>query len=322
MKAFVYVSPGIAEVTDLPDPEIGPGEVLVRPKRVGICHSDFDLFNGRYILPLHYPIVPGHEWMGEVALVGTDVTRFSVGDRVVGECAVSDDQHFGFTINGALSELARVDASWLHKVPDSMSDSVGALIEPFTVGYAATDKIDASDDVVIFGGGPIGLCALVSARAKGGRVFLVELDPNRRKLGLELGATAAIDPFDTNVVEKVLSLTEGRGASRVIEATGRPNVMAQTLEVAAFGAYITNVGINVSDTGEALLGLIVAKNLTIRGQVGSAGVWGNAIRFMERLDTDLSQLVSQEFALDQANEALSAAGAREKNVKVHIRPQG
>ena len=322
MKAFVYTAPGKAEVMEIDQPEIGPTEVLVRPKMVGICHSDFDLLDGNYILPFEYPVTPGHEWMGEIVEVGASVTTFAVGDRVAGECSVADDQHFGFTIDGAMSELMRVESAWLHKLPEGMSDTVGALIEPFTVAYGATDKIDASDDVVVFGAGPIGLCAVVSASGKGGRVILVEPDAQRRELGKDLGASDVVDPISTDVVEEIHALTNGKGATRVIEATGRPQVMAQTLLVACYGGYITNIGINVGDTAEALLGLIVEKSLTIRGQVGSPGVWPQAIKFLGRQKVDLSKIVSQQFALDDARAALDASAARDKNIKIHVRPQG
>jgi threonine dehydrogenase-like Zn-dependent dehydrogenase len=322
MKAFVYTAPGKAEVSEIPDPVIAPTECLVKPLMVGICHSDFDLLDGNYILPFDYPVTPGHEWMGEITEVGSRVSGFEVGDRVVGECSVADDQHFGFTIDGAMSELMKVESAWLHKVPEGMSDTVAALIEPFTVAYGATDKIDASDDVVVFGAGPIGLCAVVSASGKGGRVILVEPDAQRRELGKSLGASETIDPLNADVVAEVMRLTGGRGATRVIEATGRPAVMAQTLEVACYGGYITNIGINVGDKGEALLGLIVEKNLSIRGQVGSVGVWPEAIRFLGRQDVDLSQIVSKVFPLEEARDALDASAARDKNIKIHVRPQG
>lgn len=321
MKALVYSSPGNAEVIETESPKIGNTECLVRPIQVGICHSDFDLLDGKYILPVNYPIIPGHEWFGEVIEVGSDVGGFRIGDRVVGECNVADDQHFGFTINGALSTEMKVESAWLHKVPDSMDDNVAALIEPFTVAYGATDTIDASDDVVIFGAGPIGLCSVVAASGKGGRVILIEPDENRRQLGIKLGAFETIDPISEDVVARVYELTNGVGASRIIEASGRPSVMAQTLEVAKYGGYITNVGINVGDTATAQLGLIVAKSLRIRGQVGSVGVWPAAITFLGRQNIDLSVIVSQVFPLEKAMEALAASEQRDKNIKVHVRPQ-
>ena len=105
MKALVFEGPRQAAVRELDVPTIGPDEVLVRSRNVGICHSDFELYEGRYIIPVSYPIIPGHEWSGEVAEVGSSVTSLGSGDRVVGECVVNNgDDHFGFSISGANAE--------------------------------------------------------------------------------------------------------------------------------------------------------------------------------------------------------------------------
>ena len=88
MKALVFEAPQRAVLTDIDHPEIGPDDVLVRSHAVGICHSDFELYEGRYIIPVSYPIIPGHEWCGEVVETGSSVTGLSPGDAVVGECVV------------------------------------------------------------------------------------------------------------------------------------------------------------------------------------------------------------------------------------------
>ena len=88
MKALVFEAPQRAVLTDIDHPEIGPDDVLVRSHAVGICHSDFELYEGRYIIPVSYPIVPGHEWCGEVVETGSSVVGLSPGDAVVGECVV------------------------------------------------------------------------------------------------------------------------------------------------------------------------------------------------------------------------------------------
>ena len=109
MKALVFEEPRRAVVRDLEVPTIATDEVLVRSRNVGICHSDFELYEGRYIIPVDYPIVPGHEWSGEVAEVGSGVTTLRSGDRVVGECVVNNgDDHFGFSISGANAEYLSI----------------------------------------------------------------------------------------------------------------------------------------------------------------------------------------------------------------------
>src|SRR5690349_22646859 len=100
MRALQYAGPGRAEVVELPVPEIADDEVLVAARSVGVCHSDIDLLEGRYIIPFAYPLIPGHEWAGEVVKVGAKVDVVSPGDSVVGQCVIGS-HHFGFSISGA-----------------------------------------------------------------------------------------------------------------------------------------------------------------------------------------------------------------------------
>ena len=106
MKALVFAAKDQAQVVELEQPSIGPDEVLIRSHAVGICHSDFELLEGRYIIPFSYPITPGHEWAGEVVETGAAVNGLRPGDRVVGECVVgpAGRDHFGFNISGAAAE--------------------------------------------------------------------------------------------------------------------------------------------------------------------------------------------------------------------------
>src|SRR5256885_5255005 len=197
MRALVFEEPHQAVVRELDVPTIAADEVLVRSRNVGICHSDFELYEGRYIIPVDYPIVPGHEWSGEVAEVASGVTTLRSGDRVVGECVVNNgDDHFGFSISGANAEYFVAKASWLHRIPDELSFAHGAFVEPFSVAYNATvaaGGIDASDSVAVIGGGPIGLLCTLAAATMGGTVTLIEPQQHRRALGLQIGARAAVD---------------------------------------------------------------------------------------------------------------------------------
>src|SRR6476660_5171023 len=192
MKALVFEQPQRAAVREIDIPAIAGDEVLVRSRNVGICHSDFELYEGRYIIPISYPIIPGHEWSGEIAEVGSLVTTLEEGDRVVGECVVNNgDDHFGFSISGADAEYFVAKASWLHRIPDELSFSQGAFVEPFSVADNATvaaDGINASDSVAVIGGGPIGLLCTMAAATMGGAVTLIEPQEHRRALGLKVGA--------------------------------------------------------------------------------------------------------------------------------------
>src|SRR5438105_15567169 len=322
MKALVFEEPQAASVKELEVPAIAPDEVLVRSRNVGICHSDFELYEGRYIIPVSYPIIPGHEWSGEVGEVGSAVTTLRQGDRVVGECVVNGgEDHFGFSISGANAEYFVAKAAWLHKIPEELSFSQGAFVEPFSVAYNATvaaGGIDASDSVAVIGGGPIGLLCTLAAATMGGIVTLVEPQAHRRGLGLEIGARNVLDPSEGDVAEQVAEATGGRGFDVVIEAAGVPAAMASALPLAGHGARVVFVGIDVGGSAPVQIGLIQSKALQVRGIIGSAGLWPRTIRFMAASGIDPAPLLTATFPLADGTAALEAARDTRGNVKVQI----
>ena len=198
MKALQYTDKGVASVEELPIPDITDDEVLVAARSVGVCHSDIDLLEGRYIIPFSYPLIPGHEWSGEVVAVGDKVTTVVPGDRVVGECVIGAD-HFGFSISGAAAEFFVARPEWLHQLPDQLSWTMGALVEPFSVAYYAIVRaggVDASHLVVVLGAGPVGLAVVAAADAMGARVVAVEPSRERRAAARAHGADHAVAPED------------------------------------------------------------------------------------------------------------------------------
>ena len=108
MKALFFDEPEKPVVSDIQSPSMTTNEVMIRSRRVGICHSDYELLAGRYIIPISYPVIPGHEWVGEVVEVGKNVTGLARGDRVVGECVIKTPErihHFGFSMHGANRDM-------------------------------------------------------------------------------------------------------------------------------------------------------------------------------------------------------------------------
>jgi L-iditol 2-dehydrogenase len=318
MKALVFEEPRSASIKELEVPAIAPDEVLVRSRNVGICHSDFELYEGRYIIPVSYPIIPGHEWSGEVAEIGGAVTSLRPGDRVVGECVVNNgDDHFGFSISGADAEYFVAKASWLHTIPEELSFAHGAFVEPFSVAYNATvaaGGIDASDSVAVIGGGPIGLLCTLAAATMGGTVTLIEPQAHRRALGLSVGARHAVDPTEAPLVEQL----GGSGFDVVIEAAGVPAAMASAFPIAAHSARIVFVGIDIGGSAPVEIGVIQSKALQVRGIIGSAGLWPRTIRFMAASGVDPTPLLTATFALGDGQAALDAARDTSRNVKVQI----
>ena len=318
MKALVYTAQDAPAVEDRPIPEIADDEVLVAARAVGVCHSDIDLLEGRYIIPFSYPLIPGHEWSGEVVRVGGRVTRFAVGDRVVGECVIGSD-HFGFSISGAAADFFVAKESWLHALPDGLSYTMGALVEPFSVAYYAIRRaggVDASDAVVVLGAGPVGLAVAAATAAMGATTVVVEPSADRRSAASDLGAQHTVHPDDVDAL--LAEITGGRGADLVVEASGRPPVMARALELVAFQGRVAYIGIDVGGSAPTQLGLIQSKELRITGSIGSPGVWPETLRFLAGSGLDLTPLVTQRFPAAEAVAALEAAHHPESTIKAHI----
>jgi len=322
MKALVFAQAGVAEVADVDEPTIGSDEILVALRQVGVCHSDFDLLADNYIIPVQFPIIPGHEWAGEIVDVGSSVRSFRAGDRIVGECTVNGGvDHFGFSISGAAAQLFKIRADWAHHLPDELSWQQGATVEPFSCAYHSIDRaggINPGDQVAVIGGGPIGLSAVAAANAMGGRVILIEPTEQRRSLGLRMGAGAVVDPLSAPAGDQVRELTAGIGADIVIEASGNPGAMASAFDIAAHKGRLGFIGINVGGAATAPLGLIQSKALSITGTIGSPDIWPETIRFLSATGLDLSPMITATYDLDHATEALHASEDRGTNVKVQI----
>jgi L-iditol 2-dehydrogenase len=309
MKALVINKPGELEVKDMPTPAIGADEVLVRMRAVGICHSDYELYSGKYIIPIAYPVTPGHEWSGEVVETGKAVAGIKSGDRVVGECVIESGEevdHFGFSIDGAYSQLFKARPEWLHKLPAGVSFETGALVEPFTCGYYAIEangRTNGSETVVVSGGGNIGLCAAAAAHGMGARVILIDPLPLRRAAAEKIGVDATVDPGASDAVAQVFDLTSGKGGDLVIEASGHDSSLAAVLDYARIGGRVTFMGISIGRKVPVELGKIQSKSLTIKGTIGSPGVWPAALRFLAQTKVDLSPIQTHFFDLAKGIEA-------------------
>jgi L-iditol 2-dehydrogenase len=323
MRALVFETPDKPIVIDKPMPGIGPTEVLVKTRAVGICHSDYELLAGRYIIPISYPVTPGHEWAGEIVEVGKSVKDYKVGDRVVGECVVRTPErlhHFGFSMDGADREFFNVNPEWLHKLPEGIDDKRASLIEPFTCGFYAVLRsggTNASETVVVSGGGTIGLVSAAAAIGMGARVIVVDPLQSRRDVALKLGAAEVVDATD-NPVERIRELTGGVGADLVVEAAGHDASLANVFEYAKEEGRVSMVGINIGRKINVELGRIQIKNLTVKGCIGSPGVWPAAIRFLERTGIDLSPIQTHTFGLEDAVEAFELGKDARKAIKITL----
>jgi L-iditol 2-dehydrogenase len=312
-----------ARYETLPDPQPGPEDVLVRVRAVAACGTDLEIYQGTMFYftsgLARYPIIPGHEWSGEVLAVGERVRGLRPGDRVVGECTVACGQceycRLGWYnqctrrretgilgLDGGFAELLSAPASALHRFT-GLSFEEAALCETTAVAVYAVKMAETcpGDCVAVLGPGPIGLQALQAARAYGAhRVVLIGGRASRRELALQLGADAAIDLAAGNLEQQALQASLGRKFDVVIEATGNPAVMHDLLAITRPRGRISLVGLFNSQKGELDLDALVVNNITLRGCLGSPNVWDETLQLLQSGRIRAAPLLSERRPLAQA----------------------
>jgi alcohol dehydrogenase/L-iditol 2-dehydrogenase len=259
------LKPGSVEVREMPVPEIGENEVLLKVGGVSVCGSDVHQFHGTQSWPVNTPVVLGHEFGGTIAAKGNRVKLFKEGDRVVSETAsyicgkcmlcrtgqynlCPQRKGFGYGIHGAMAGYVRVDERCLHAIPDHLPFEKAALTEPCCVGYSAVvakSKIRPGDTVVVLGPGPIGLLCAEMARLSGaGNLIMAGMasDAPRLEAAKEIGVTHAVNLEETNLKELVMSLGDGLGAHLVVDAAGASAALKTAMEIVRPAGQITKVG--------------------------------------------------------------------------------
>jgi L-iditol 2-dehydrogenase len=272
MRALVKTQKGdgFIELREAPEPIPGPGEVLIEVKACGICGTDLHVWHDEF--PYWPPVIMGHEFSGQIVETGPETGLFKVGDRVVGEphtracghcylcrtgniqiCALKRSPGWG--IDGAFTKYLKMPERLLHRIPDSMSHDVAALVEPTanTVhDVVERAKVEAGDFVVVLGPGPIGLLAALTARAAGARHVVIVGAPAdeafRLKKARELGFETVINVAQANPVTVVNDLTGGMGADLVIECSGSAAAIRSTVDLIRKKGRICVIGLTGKDT--------------------------------------------------------------------------
>lgn len=337
--AFLH-KPYDLRIEEIELPKLKPDEILVKIEACGICGSDVECYigksaEGRYDIA---PYTPGHEWAGQIVEIGNRVSTFNVGDKVTGDCvldcgyccnckngkmpsACENMRETGFRPDSpeGMGEYLIIEERYAHKLPDEWSYEEGALVEPFSVGYFGIwgngGYVDASDTVIIFGAGPIGLSALIVAKVARAKVIIVEPFKNRNNLALKLGADEVIDPTACNLKDEILKLTDGFGGSVVIEASGNDNAIASIFDVAGHSARVRLIGHSVGRKVPVEIGLTIWKTLAITGSGGIKNFMPRTIRFMERIknEFDFKALISHRYPFKDIHAAFNKAASDKKN---------
>ena len=342
MKALLLSKYRQLEIAEMPAPEPGPDEVLIRVLACGICGSDvhgYDGSSGRRIPP----IVMGHEAAGLVASVGNQVTGLKAGDRVTfdstvycGACAnclrgdmnlCDNRQVLGVSCGdyrraGAFAEFVVVPARIIYRLPENLSFPEAAMLEAVAVAIHGVSlvPIAAGSSALVLGAGTIGLLVQQALRAAGcSRVFVADVDDSRLKLSRELGATATL-VSGPDLLPKILELTNGVGVDVAVEAVGRNETVAASIDCVRKGGSVVLVG-NIAPQVTLPLQKVVTRQIRLQGSCASAGEYPKAIELMSSGAIQVKPLISAIAPLDQGPQWFERLYAREPNLmKVVLSP--
>ncbi|WP_432824238.1 zinc-dependent dehydrogenase [Dactylosporangium sp. CA-092794] len=346
MKVVRFHAPGDVRIEEAAEPTPGPADVKIRVRACSTCGTDVKIFNfgHHHIVP---PRVMGHEIAGEVVEVGSDVSGWQPGDRVqviaaipCGRCAecrrgrmtVCPNQvSMGYHFDGGFAEYMVVphnvlDVDGLNRIPDGLSYAEASVAEPLACVLNGQNlaAVGDGDDVVVIGSGPIGCLHVRLARARGAaRVFLADLNRERLDLAADLvQPDARIHAGETDVVDAVLKLTEGRGADVVITAAAAGAAQEQAVQMAAREGRISFFGGLPKDKPIIALdsNLVHYRELTIVGANGSSPQHNKeALRLIADGAVPVNDLITHRLPLDRALDAFGIV-ARGEAIKVTVEP--
>lgn len=277
MKAATFIETGRIILTEKPIPEIGPSDALIRITTTTLCGTDVHILRGEY--PVERGLTVGHEPVGIIERLGSQVQGFQEGQRVIAGaitpsgyssaclcgCGAQDgvdSRHgfkaaggwkFGNTIDGCQAEYVRVPDAManLCTIPDHLrDDQVLMCPDILSTGFSGAERAEVriGDAVVVFALGPIGLCAVAGARLQGATTIIgVDTVPTRLDMARQLGATHVVDFSQGNVVDQVMALTDGRGVDVAIEALGTQSTFESALRVLRPGGTLSSLGVYSQD---------------------------------------------------------------------------
>jgi len=342
MKALVKLKKGYGniEICEMPEPICGDGEVKIEVKAVGLCGSDIHIMHDA--LPYTPPLILGHEFCGRIVEIGTKVTSFKVGDRVVaenvsqscGECSMCQTGHYaicskrsaqGLNRNGGFAKYIVCNEKFTFKIPDKLSFEEGALLEPLTCcvhGVIEQSKVQAGDIVLVSGPGSIGILVAMVAKAEGGFVVMTgtDSDEEKLKLALEVGVDRVVNIDKEDLNQVVGELTRGQGVDVVLECSGAESAVNSGINILRQRGRFTQVGlfgkkINVN------FDLMTMKEIHVEGTLShTKAAWLRGIRLVEEGKITLKPLITHKYLLIEWEKAFETFQKR-KCIKVLLVPE-
>ncbi len=318
-------------------PSVGPGQVLVRVTCCGVCGSDVHYYQdgecGGNVVEA--PLVLGHEFAGQVAAIGPGVRALQEGDRVAiepgvacGQCSpcragrynLCANMRFAGTppIDGAYVEYVVYPEAFVYKLPEEMSDTLGAMIEPVACAVHATQRgaVALGQRVAILGAGPIGLLTAIAAQERGAGIALIsEPIPERRRMAQSIGVTNVLDGRSANLAQ----LIDGDQPQVVIDCAGDQTTPQQAIDLVAPGGKVVIVGFARGAGVPIDFGLAIRNEIDILPMYRFCHNHGEALHVLRRRRDDVARLITHHFTMDELTDAFELVGAyRDGVVKAMI----
>lgn len=341
MKALVYHGPGERAWEDKPRPAIqDPSDAIVRITTSTICGTDLHILKGDLPAVTDGRVL-GHEGIGVVEQVGTGVSEFKVGDKVIISCVsaclkcdlckrgmYSHCRHggwiLGYTIDGTQAEYVRIphaDGSLYHFPADAEEEAMVMLSDILPTGFECgvlNGQVKPGDTVAIVGAGPVGLAVLLTAQFYSpAAIFMIDLDDKRLAVAKEFGATSLINSSDGRAAQHVLDLTDGAGVDVAIEAVGVPTTFSICQDIVAAGGRIANVGVHGKPV-ELHLEKLWDRNIAITTRLVDTVTTPMLLKVVRSGKLQPGKLVTHRFAMNDIMKAYDTFGnaAKEGALKV------
>lgn len=347
MKAVVFSGINTVKVVDVPKPVLETNrDAVIKITHATICGSDLNILNGK--IPVEENAIIGHEGIGVVEEIGSEVKRVKPGDRVAisysVQCGECDSCKNGLVVfceqggmlghgekwggfGGCQAEYLRVpwaDAN-LELIPAGVTEEQAMLVtDNLVTGYQACEygSISPGDVVIVYGAGPVGLCAMASARLFGPSLVVgVDLLDYRLEAAKRLGVDVVINASKKNPVEEIKQLTKGKGADVAIEAIGRTETFDACFDSVKLAGRISILGVFPFDKVGVSLRDLLRRNLQIRAGRANMIHMGKLMSLIEHNKLDLTSLITHRLPLSEAVEAYRLAISRSDNaIKVLMKP--
>ncbi len=339
MQAGIITGKEIIELLEFTEPAPAENEAVVRISYCGICGTDLHAYQSGV---MENPAVCGHEWTGEISAVGSGVTGFREGDRVIGgiappcgDCVTCRSGYSGDcphqlgslmgTPHGGFAPAIAADVRRLTPIPEGLDDLDAAMVEPLTVALHGVRRtsIRLGDSVAVIGAGPIGLLTLQCARAAGaGAVYVVEPVADRAALALELGADAVFNPMEEDVAARLAEATGGLGPDVVFECAGIAPTIQHSVDYVRRGGAVTIVGLANED---AVInpGSWISKEVTVVASVAyTHQEFAIAADLIASGRIQVRPLHTHTASLADIGDAFSLLNEDRRQIKILVDPRG